>query len=446
MKIAILGYGKQGASAYHYFNRNDNQITVCDGGNGENIPKNISKRLGANYLVDLHEFDIIVRSPSIHPNQIRTANPDHPEVMEKVTSNTNEFFKVCPAPIIGVTGTKGKGTTSTLIYEILKAAGYRAHLGGNIGIPPLDMLKENIKQNDIVVLELANFQLIDLKYSPKTSVCLGVYPEHLDWHKDIYEYIHAKQQMFAHQTHEDIAIYNARNEFSEEVASASHGKKLAFEVPDYGQPPTLNADVYVDREKIMFGDTVVCSINDVALIGWHNLQNVCAAIAATWYLIKQDKKVIKQVLSSIAGLPNRLEPVRELNGIAYINDSFSSGPESTIAAITAVTKPKVLIIGGKDRMLDLSRLCETIKLYEKQIKKIILIGESAERVASNLEAKGFSNFVVSKEKTIKDIVYLANNNAQSGDAIVLSPGFPSFDMFKDFEDRGNQFRAVVKAL
>ena len=196
----------------------------------------------------------------------------------------------------------------------------------------------------------------------------------------------------------------------------------------------------------MVGDTVVCSINDVALIGWHNLQNVCAAIAATWYLIKQDKKVIKQVLSSIAGLPNRLEPVRELNGIAYINDSFSSGPESTIAAITAVTKPKILIIGGKDRMLDLSRLCETIKLYEKQIKKIILIGESAERIASNLEAKGFSNFVVSKEKTIKDIVYLANNNAQSGDAIVLSPGFPSFDMFKDFEDRGNQFRAVVKAL
>lgn len=446
MKIAILGYGLQGASAYKYFNRNDNKITVCDAGDGANIPKGVTTRLGGNYLIDLDEFDMIVRSPSIHPAAIKKANPEHPEVMEKVTSNTNEFFKVCPAPIIGVTGTKGKGTTSTLIYELLKAAGYRTHLGGNIGTPPLDLLKDDIKQNDIVVLELANFQLIDLHYSPKTAVCLSVHPEHLDWHKDIYEYIHAKQQMFAHQTSEDVAIYNAANELSEEVATASKGRKLSYEVREPGEDPKENPDVCVLKDKIMYKNEVVCSINDVALLGWHNLQNVCAAIAATWDLIGYNKKLIKQVLSQIAGLPHRLEPVREVNGVMFYNDSFSSAPESTIAAIAAVTRPKVLVIGGHDRMLDLERLCLTIQSFEKQIRKIILIGASAERVASSLQAKNFTNFVVSKEKTMKAIVSLAANSAERGDAVVFSPGFPSFDMFKNFEDRGNQFRKTVKEL
>lgn len=196
----------------------------------------------------------------------------------------------------------------------------------------------------------------------------------------------------------------------------------------------------------MYKNEVVCSINDVALLGWHNLQNVCAAIAATWDLIGYNKKLIKQVLSQIAGLPHRLEPVREVNGVMFYNDSFSSAPESTIAAIAAVTRPKVLVIGGHDRMLDLERLCLTIQSFEKQIRKIILIGASAERVASSLQAKNFTNFVVSKEKTMKAIVSLAANSAERGDAVVFSPGFPSFDMFKNFEDRGNQFRKTVKEL
>lgn len=179
MKIAILGYGEQGRAAYEYWNRNGNNITVCDQNESVELPANVDKQLGKNYLHDLEIFDLIVRSPSVHPSDISDANSS--AILDKVTTVTDEFFRVCPTKnIIGVTGTKGKGTTSTLIARMLEADGKTVHLGGNIGTPPLDMLKAGIEDKDWVVLELANFQLIDIKHSPHIAVCLMVVPEHMD--------------------------------------------------------------------------------------------------------------------------------------------------------------------------------------------------------------------------------------------------------------------------
>ena len=186
MKIAILGFGKQGLSAYDYWKGPDNAITICDENEVLELPEGTSGQLGQNYLHELDKFDLIVRSPSVHPKDITVANS--PATLDKVTSVTNEFFRVCPSKnIVGVTGTKGKGTTSTLIAKILEADGKKVHIGGNIGTPPLDMLKNGIEPEDWVVLELANFQLIDLNYSPKIAVCLMIAPEHLDWHTDVNE-------------------------------------------------------------------------------------------------------------------------------------------------------------------------------------------------------------------------------------------------------------------
>src|SRR3989344_3909032 len=184
MKIAILCFAAEGRAAFEYWNLNGNEITICDQNTATEVPEGLQTQLGKDYLKNLNRFDLLVRTPNLHPGDITTANPDAQDILNKVTSVTNEFFRVCPTKnIIGVTGTKGKGTTSTLIAKMLEAADKRVHLGGNIGIPLLELLKNNIQIEDWVVIELSSFQLIDLKHAPHTAVCLMVAPEHLDWHE-----------------------------------------------------------------------------------------------------------------------------------------------------------------------------------------------------------------------------------------------------------------------
>ncbi|MCA9332862.1 UDP-N-acetylmuramoyl-L-alanine--D-glutamate ligase [Candidatus Saccharibacteria bacterium] len=436
MNIAILGYGSQGVSAYKYWNKPKNKITICDSREKIELPKDTVHKLGSNYLSDLKDYDLIIRAaPIIHPKEIVDAN--NPEILDKVTSNTNEFFRVCPTKnIIGVTGTKGKGTTSTLIARILEASGKRVHLGGNIGIPPLELLNDGIQPEDWVVLELANFQLIDLKYSPPFAVCLMVVPEHLDWHEDIEEYIAAKQQLFINQSTNDYAIFYADNEISEDVAEASEGKLI----PYFKSP-----GAFIKDDKIFIGSQEICDVNEIALLGKHNWQNVCAAITTTWQII-QDIDAVRSVVTNFSGLPFRIEFRRQVNGINYYNDSFASAGGATLAALNAIIEPKIMIVGGYERGLDLSELAKGIRSKSNDIRKVILIGETAKRTAMELKKVGFDNFVITDLKSMLDIVKLSNSYAQTGDAVVLSPGFASFDMFMNFEDRGNKFNEAVEAL
>ncbi len=450
MNVAVVGYGEQGRSSFEYWFNKANVVVVCDQNQDIELPPGAIDKLGFNYLEDLHEFDLIVRSPSVHPQQILDANPDHPEIVEKMTSNTEEFFNNCRAPIIGVTGTKGKGTTSTLIARILEQSGKKVHLGGNIGIPPLDLLKNNITENDYVVLELANFQLIDMKHSPHIAVCLMITDEHLNWHKDMYEYIHAKQQIFSHQNPNDIVVYNAKNTYATEIATASPAHiKISYDAPsDVNEPVEFTDGAYVDGNHIKMQGKNVLSLHDITLKGRHNLQNICAAIAATWDIIGHNPHTIKKAIRGFVGLPHRLENIGTYNGITFVDDSFGTNPETADVAIKAYSEPKILILGGSDKNNKFDALFNTIN--SSNIRHIVAIGEMGPRILSLLEqSPGYKNIPYTRieaSQTMKDIVSASLQFAQPGDVVMLSTACASFDMFKDYKDRGEQFKAAVQAL
>ncbi len=432
MKVAILGFGVEGKSSARYWSRKGAQITVCDKDTSIIVPDEYNKHLGEKYLVGLDEYDLIVRSPGIHPRKI--TEQYGPKILEHVTTNVNEFFNVSPTRnVIGVTGTKGKGTTSSLIASILKRCGYVVKLGGNIGLACLDLLNGSTEADGWIVLELSNFQLIDLKHSPTLGVCLLVEPEHLDWHQSTEEYVEAKQHLFKWQSRGDTAVYYPASDLSKKVVSATTGRKI---------PYFIEPGAHIEHDNIVIEDTIICAINETKLLGKHNLQNVCAAVTVTWQITK-DVEHTRKAIASFRGLPFRLELRATKNNIHYYNDSFASQPDATVAAIESISAPKVMIIGGYDRKLDLGRLARTVVSRSGDIKKVVLIGNSAKRLADALSNLGYDNYVMETAKTMDDILRTAKSFASKGDAVVLSPGFPSFDMFKNFEDRGEKFNEAV---
>lgn len=449
MKAAIIGYGEQGRSSLEYWQKKGYEITVCDQKPQIEVPPGVSTQVGVTYLHDLSDFDLIVRSPSVHPSVLYDALQDHQEAKEKITSNTNEFFNVCPAPIIGVTGTKGKGTTSTLIAKILEKSGKKVHLGGNIGTPPLDLLKQAISPDDIVVLELANFQLIDMKSSPKIAVCLMITEEHLDWHNNFFEYIDSKRQIFKHQDHDNIAIYNANNVYSTEIASSSRAhNKISYDVPAEDKAPENTEGVYLDGHHIKFGEHKVCSTKDIKLPGRHNIENVCAAIAATWDLIGHNKHAVKKVLKNFTGLPHRLEKVAEINDVTFIDDSFGTNPATAIVALRSFRQPKIIIVGGSEKGISYQPLVDEI--VKQNVKHVVAIGETGPAILELLKTAPGGNIIthtsLNATKTMDEIISSATEKATNGDVILLSTASASFDMFKDYKDRGDQFKVAVKRL
>lgn len=453
MNIAIVGFDRQGRSAYDHWNTDDNTITICDQNVIADVPEGADTKFGSDYLNDLYTFDLIVRTPGLHPHKIVENNQEDPNILNKVTTVTNEFFRVSPTKrLIGVTGTKGKGTTSTLIATFLEAAGYKVHVGGNIGIAPLELLKDDIKPDDWVVLELANFQLIDLRYSPHIAVCLGIVPEHLDWHRDMFEYVQSKRQIFAHQTPHDIAIFNARNTYSQEIADASPALQFGYEVPDPGQEPENITGSYVRGSHIYFENEKICSISDVALPGRHNLENVCAAVTAVYPLVAKNQKhphrVIKTVLESFGGLPYRLQAIAEVQHVLYVNDSLGTTPDTAIAAMRAYERPKVMILGGASKGVAFDELAEAIS--NDTVRAVVIIGWTGPRIASLIKRFDRDGKIIVKllgENTdMNEIVQTAASLAKKGDVVLLSPACASFDMFKDYQDRGDQFNQAVQAL
>ena len=428
MKVALLGYGVEGKSAYKYFRSQELghgswHITICDSSTDIEVPAGTEAKLGPDYLKGLDEYDLVVRSPGIHPRELKGA--------KQVTSGTKEFFAHCPAPIIGVTGTKGKGTTATLIAKILEAAGHRVWLGGNVGTPALDFL-DQIQPEDKVVLELSSFQLIDLTQSPHIGVLLMIAPEHLNYHTDFAEYVEAKGNILRYQSAGDLAVFNAQNEYSVQLAE----KTEAHKVP-YGN----KTGAYVENGKIYFQDTEICSIGEVGLIGAHNLENVCAAVAATW--VTQNPAVMREVIRSFEGLPHRLEFVGEHAGVKYYDDSISTTPESTIAAIKAFTEPKVVILGGSDKGAAWEELAEAVSAGN--VEGVIILGETGPEIARALDGVGYKDY----KRGLTDMdsaVAAAKAMAGAGSVVLLSPACASFGLFRDYKDRGDQFQEAVKSL
>jgi len=446
MKVAIVGYAKEGKTSATYWSGKGDEVVICDQSTAleASIPSEYGQKLGDDYLANLNEFDLIVRTAGLHPQIILNANPDHPEIKDKITTNVSEFIQVSPSRnMIAITGTKGKGTTSTFITKILEAAGKKAHLGGNIGVAMLGLLPD-IQPDDYVVLELSSFQLYDLKKSVPTAVCLTVSPEHLNWHKDLEDYMRSKGNLFRLQTEDSLAVYNVLSETSTDIAGLSPGKKATYEVPPLGNEPIQRAGAYIDGDMIMYRDTDILSIKEVAIPGRHNLENICAAIAAVWGAIDGNVSAIQEVLRTFSGLEEHLELIREVDGVKYYNDTYATAPDAALAAMNAFEQDKVMILGGIDKQVDLEPMVDAIT--KSNVRGVVLIDDLADKLAGLFAAKHFENAVLGGP-TMTEIVGKAKAMARPGDVVLLSPGCAgNGGMFIDKNDRGHQFDHAVEAL
>lgn len=427
MKVAIAGYAQEGEMNFAYWQKLGATLAIFDEKQPKYpLPEGVDVVIGPDAFRKLDGFDLVVRTASLNPRKIHTDGT--------VWSATNEFFAKCPAPIIGVTGTKGKGTTCSLITEILRAAGKTVHLVGNIGVPALQTLPR-IKALDLVVFELSSFQLWDLKKSPETAVVLMVEPDHMDIHASMAEYVEAKAQIATHQKPADLLVYHPTNRYSAEVAATSLAQKKRY---------LTREGAYIQDNAIMIEENRICATHEVGLKGAHNIENICAAITAAWNYT-QDTAAIKKAVTNFKGLPHRLEEVGSVKGVLYVNDSYASAPGATSAAIRSFTQPEVLICGGYDRGIRYDELAAAIA-EQSNIKKVVLIGETRQKLAEALRNHSFNKTVILDSKQMSDVVKAATQEAAAGDVVLLSPGCPSFDMFNDFTDRGERFKSAVKEL
>ncbi|MFY9228468.1 MAG: UDP-N-acetylmuramoyl-L-alanine--D-glutamate ligase [Candidatus Microsaccharimonas sp.] len=431
MKIAIVAYGLEGKASYTYYSKNpSNDITIFDQNAELNAPEGVKTVLGTDAFEKLEDYDLILRSPPISPHSLKTRG--------KIWSVTNEFFEKCPVPIIGVTGTKGKGTTSSMIASIFEATGKKVWLVGNFGLAALDVL-DQIQPDDIVVYELSSFQLWDIERSPYVAVVLPIEPEHLDVHKDFEDYVDAKAHITRFQSEGDICVYNPTNEYSRSIGERS-GASNRFQYTT-----KTPGSVYVEEGFFKRNEQIICSVSELQLRGDHNKENACAAITVAHELgVSNDD--IAAGIRNFKGLPHRIEFVRNVDGVDYYNDSFSSSTPATYAAICAFEQPEIVIMGGVDRGGDFEHFAGDISGFTN-LKEFVLIGEIRHKLADILQGERIdTKITVLDATTMKEIVEYARSQARSGDVIILSPGCASFDMFKDFYDRGDQFREVVNAL
>ncbi len=429
-KVAIAGFGVEGQAAYRYFSAQGDQITILDEKPIANPPSDAEVKSGADAFNNLDEFDLILRAPSIRPDRLKTA--------KKITTGTKEFFAHCPAKIIGVTGTKGKGTTASLIELMLKKAGFKTHLVGNIGVPALDELPK-ITAKDVVVYELSSYQLWDLAQSPQIAVVLMMEPEHLDIHKDVVEYTTAKSNISNHQSPDDVIVYLPGNKLTEQTALNGDGQKI---------PYTRAPGAYQNGSKIVIDNTEIIDVKELPLPGKHNVDNACAAVTAVWQLT-QDAQAIAAGLKEFKGLDHRLKFVAEVRGVKYFDDSFATTPGSAIAALNAFAEPKVIILGGSDKGADFEALAQEVVSQNDSVRAVILIGQMQDRLYAAFKEAGLDDNKIVKmpdQPTMSEIVKAATQKAQSRDIIILSPACASLDMFKSYKDRGEQFIAAVKNL
>lgn len=462
-KIAIVGYGVEGRACADYFEKKGYNITVCDQKYSGPLKSPTQKlRSGADYLKNLHEFDLVFRSPGV-PYLLKEFKP----VREKLTSLTKYFFENCPCPIVGVTGTKGKGTTATLIYEMLKDTKKgKVFLGGNIGTPPLTFL-DALKPDDTVILELSSFQLEDMTQSPHVAVVLGITPDHLDHHQNFDEYVTAKKNIVKFQKKSDFAVIDMDNAVSARFAEAgvTAAKKLfVSSAKSTITKNTAGAFVKVSSLVIKRGATgmIFGERGAVGLIGEHNIKNLLAAAAAT-ELLGAPIEAITKVSREFRGLPHRLQLVRDIDGARYYDDSASTNPETTIAALRAFHQPTILIVGGSDKNVSFQPLGDEIA-RRLNVKTVVLMGqtkgkiESAvemscaqeqKRIVENLMREGQPvrhrdiPLELIAAESYQEAFMVARLLAQPGDVVLLSPGCASFDMFTDYKERGEIFNNFV---
>lgn len=437
-KIGILGGGVEGLAAAEYLKAHAyTDVTIYDERDALEAQPPVPTVLGKDAFGAIGACDVVFRSPGVHPSRLK-------HFKGKVTSTTAFFMEQARGKVIGVTGTKGKGTTSTLIYEMLKGDGRDAYLGGNIGQSPLEFL-DALTDESWTVLELSSFQLMDLTLSPHVAVVLMTTVEHMDYHADRAEYWEAKTAIVRHQKPEGICIVNVDYEASDYFLKAAAGKKLMV-----SRSKPLKEGTHIEGPVMLYCTPTTCEmlgqVSKVALPGPHNLENVLAA-ATCARALGVPIPVIQKLIYSFAGLPHRLELVREVHGVKYYNDSFSTTPETCIAAARAFQAPIFLICGGSEKNSDYSEWGRELQ-NNQNVKGVFLIGVTAERMEKALREAEPKEFPVKVYRcaSLEEAVQAAHEQAQNGDYVIMSPAAASFDMFKNYKERGQRFRDIVGSL
>lgn len=455
MKMGLVGWGVETQSAYKYFGSNNNYVIVSEEPR-DDFPESDNVEIHAldkkrdvglvgnvddlSYLKSIENCDLVIYQPSAHKN-LEKYFPEENDFWLKAKTIQHIFFEKCPTKnIIGVTGTKGKGTTTSLIAKILESAGKKVHVGGNIGVPVLDLLPE-IKSDDWVALELSSFQLYKLPYSPHIAVHLMMMPEHIEeWHKTMEDYVASKRNILSHQYSEDIAVYLPSNQYSSENVKYSAGRHIP-----YTEPP----GAYIDTEGYVVIDNIkIISKDEVGLVGRHNLDNICAAVTATWNIVR-DENAVEKALRNFKGLEHRLEFIKEIEGVKYYDDSFGTTPDTAIVAMDAFNNPKIMIVGGHDKGSPFDALAD--RLSKDDVRHVIFIGTTGQKIYELAKNSGISDDKCTIRSdgnswTMLEIVNLAQQKSTPGDVVLLSTGCASFGLFKDYKDRGNKFRHIVNTL
>ena len=442
-RVAVIGIGVSNTPLIHMLLRSGIDVTACDkssaealGGVAEELESlGAHLQLGDGYLEGLDQ-DVIFRTPGLRPDvpALETARARGAEI----TSEMEVFFKVCPCKLIAVTGSDGKTTTTTIISELLKAAGYNVYVGGNIGKPLLPDAA-GMEPEDVAVLELSSFQLMTMTQSPDIAVVTNVTPNHLDVHKSMEEYIAAKEAVFAYQNGQGLAVFNQDNEITRAFAERAPGRSVRF-----SRQEELPQGVYVKEDAIWSGDRRVLPLADILIPGTHNVENYMAAIAAVEDLVSDE--VIRHVAKTFGGVEHRIELVRTLNGVRYYNDSIASSPTRTIAGLRSFQEKVILIAGGYDKKIPFDVLGPEII---EHVKLLVLTGATASKIRAAVEAASGYNpsaLMITEVDDFKEAVLTASHAAQPGDVVILSPACASFDQFKNFMIRGETFKKIIYEL
>ncbi len=434
-KILILGAAKSGIAVAKLLANKNNDITLCDLNDIDEKVKNELESLNIKIIITKNQidlidesYDLIVKNPAIA--SVSPLIKKCHELNLRVENEMEVAYHFLPknVKIIGVTGSNGKTTTTTIIYEMLKCCGFSVKLGGNIGYPLAEILP-TIKENDIVLLEISDHQLCDLNsFKTDISVLTNICPTHLDYHGTYEAYKNTKRKIFNNHTSNDIAIINLENEDALEESKDIPSKKLYFSSKN-------KANAYLNNGNIIVNDKVVINIKDIKLKGIHNYENILAA-----YLVlsnfTMDFENAVSFLKNFGGVEHRMEYVTKVNGVEYYNDSKSTNPTATITALKTFDSPINLILGGKDRNQDYHELDE----YMSNVKKIYAIGQTTDKV---YEYAKELNIPCSKDYTLKEALKNIKSEALENDIVLLSPGAASQDQYKRFEDRGKEFKENI---
>ncbi len=445
-RIALLGVGIENRALGQHLVCRGVRFSVCDTRESGDLAELMASwgpsvddwHVGAEYLQSIREFDIIFRTPGVSP--LTPALLEATAGGAAVSSQTRLFFERCPAPILAVTGTKGKGTTVSLLEQmLLDGPCDRVWLGGNIGRPPIEFL-DDLSTEDLVLLELSSFQLQDLDRSPHIAVLLNIFDDHLDYHADRAEYIEAKQPICRFQGSSDYMISNADSPLSVSFKDGSLARQLSFSLArEVEEGAFVSGDHLLLRRAGQAHE--VCAVADVPLLGTHNLANVAAAVTAA-AAAGAAVETIADGIRSFEGLEHRLELIGQLGGVSYYNDSLATIPEATIAAIESFSGPVHLIAGGSSKGADFAELARAAT--RRAVETVALIGAEADRIETALDRAGYSRFTV-RCRTLEAAVHAATERAQPGDVVLLSPACASFGMFDNYAERGREFKRLVEA-